>query len=170
MKYGELTLGQIEALFNRLGGLDLIRRILRDEVEVKVVPRYKCLSYVGIIKVENYGDVYIFDAKPGASYEVIARELPDGHIFPMVDAGGIPLLHPLLEAQAMGGSGALILDGNPNLFYAKNGSHPSYEIWIYFDPEKQELSHIPRRTSTLSGCWHNGARIISATQPPDQLN
>lgn len=35
MKYGELNLGQIEAIVNKLGGMDGVRRFLSDELEVK---------------------------------------------------------------------------------------------------------------------------------------
>ncbi|MBU3942394.1 hypothetical protein KKA24_00245, partial [Patescibacteria group bacterium] len=37
MKYGELNLGQIEAIVNRLGWMDGVRRFLSDELEVKEV-------------------------------------------------------------------------------------------------------------------------------------
>jgi len=30
MKYGELNLGQVEAVVNKLGGMDGVRRLLRD--------------------------------------------------------------------------------------------------------------------------------------------
>lgn len=36
MKYGNLTLGQIEALVNKLGGMDAVMSILRDVTEVVV--------------------------------------------------------------------------------------------------------------------------------------
>ncbi len=40
MKYGELTLGQIEALVNKLGGMEGVSRFLRGELEVKVTERF----------------------------------------------------------------------------------------------------------------------------------
>jgi hypothetical protein len=42
MKYGELTLGQIEALVNKLGGMEVVRNILADKVEVVA----KTVSYI----------------------------------------------------------------------------------------------------------------------------
>lgn len=36
MKYGELNLGQIEAIVNKLGGMEGVQRFLRDEVEIVV--------------------------------------------------------------------------------------------------------------------------------------
>ena len=35
MKYGELNLGQVEALVNKLGGMDGVRLLLGDELEIK---------------------------------------------------------------------------------------------------------------------------------------
>lgn len=39
MKYGELTLGQIEAIVNKLGGMEGIYRLLRGELEVREVKK-----------------------------------------------------------------------------------------------------------------------------------
>lgn len=36
MKYGEITLGQVEAVINKLGGMDGVRRLLADELTVTV--------------------------------------------------------------------------------------------------------------------------------------
>lgn len=40
-KYGELTMGQIEALVNRLGGMKSVHSILKGESTVKVMPAEK---------------------------------------------------------------------------------------------------------------------------------
>ncbi|MBI2099358.1 hypothetical protein HYT45_03025 [Candidatus Uhrbacteria bacterium] len=40
MKYGELTLGQVEAIVNKLGGMEGVSRFLRGELEVKAVERF----------------------------------------------------------------------------------------------------------------------------------
>ncbi|MFA5935146.1 MAG: hypothetical protein WC827_04665 [Candidatus Paceibacterota bacterium] len=42
MKYGELNLGQIEALVNKLGGMDAVRNILSGVVEITT----KVISYI----------------------------------------------------------------------------------------------------------------------------
>lgn len=42
MKYGELNLGQIEALVNKLGGMDAVRNILSGVVEITT----KAISYI----------------------------------------------------------------------------------------------------------------------------
>jgi hypothetical protein len=39
MKYGDLTLGQIEAIINKLGGYDMALRFLRDELSVSTPSR-----------------------------------------------------------------------------------------------------------------------------------
>lgn len=36
MKYGNLNLGQIEALVNKLGGMEAVERILREEVKISL--------------------------------------------------------------------------------------------------------------------------------------
>jgi len=41
MKYGDITLGQTEALFNRLGGETAVRRILADELIVRLEERVR---------------------------------------------------------------------------------------------------------------------------------
>lgn len=48
MKYGDLTLGQVEAVVNKLGGMDGVRRLLADELTVKakeiVFPIWKAIK------------------------------------------------------------------------------------------------------------------------------
>src|SRR5574344_1916264 len=45
MKYGELNLGQIEALVNKLGGMDAVRNILSGVVEITT----KAISYIATV-------------------------------------------------------------------------------------------------------------------------
>src|SRR3989338_5086422 len=52
MKYGELTPGQTEALVNRLGGMDVVKGILSNELMVTVVNAVaKLLWYVATVKI-----------------------------------------------------------------------------------------------------------------------
>jgi hypothetical protein len=43
MKYGSVMLGQVEALINKLGGEDVVKRILADEVVVSITQKAKKL-------------------------------------------------------------------------------------------------------------------------------
>lgn len=43
MKYGELNLGQIEAIVNKLGGMDGVRRFLSGETVVKIEEEFSAL-------------------------------------------------------------------------------------------------------------------------------
>lgn len=56
MKYGSVTLGQVEAVINKLGGEEVLRRILSGEVTVSIVETVKkatnkLLELVGVVTV-----------------------------------------------------------------------------------------------------------------------
>lgn len=42
MKYGELSLGQVEAVVNKLGGMEGVQKLLRGEITVSEPPRAWC--------------------------------------------------------------------------------------------------------------------------------
>jgi hypothetical protein len=57
MKYGELNLGQVEAIVNKLGGLDGVRRFLADELVVKPIqPELKIFKTLKLGTVKTADD------------------------------------------------------------------------------------------------------------------
>lgn len=83
MKYGEMTLGQIEALVNKLGGMDKVRQILSGTVEVVM----NVISFlVGTSKqVVNY-DRSIADSLKAGKYDWKNDNLTDAN-FPSKEKG-----------------------------------------------------------------------------------
>lgn len=49
MKYGNLNLGQIEALVNKLGGMESVERVLRDEVIIRLTPTLNEKEYTVVV-------------------------------------------------------------------------------------------------------------------------
>ncbi|MEK7066059.1 MAG: hypothetical protein AAB965_00635, partial [Patescibacteria group bacterium] len=47
MKYGELTMGQIEAMVNKLGGMEGVQRLLSGELVIQAVRRLLAISRAG---------------------------------------------------------------------------------------------------------------------------
>lgn len=47
MKYGDLTLGQIEALVNKVGGIDRVKRVLSGRTEVVLVSHWRTIIGLG---------------------------------------------------------------------------------------------------------------------------
>lgn len=59
MKYGELNLGQIEAVVNKLGGMDGVHRLLANELTIQAVasswPVWKTITIGGVLPSELTG-------------------------------------------------------------------------------------------------------------------
>lgn len=54
MKYGDLNLGQIEAIVNKLGGMDGVRRFLSGELVVKAAEFLKFVAEVAVGGTERF--------------------------------------------------------------------------------------------------------------------
>lgn len=54
MKYGELNLGQVEAIVNKLGGMDGVRRFLAGSIEVVVKKLLTLVTTVKVATVEHF--------------------------------------------------------------------------------------------------------------------
>lgn len=54
MKYGELNLGQIEALVNKLGGMDGVKRFLAGSIDVVVKKILTLVTTVKVVAVERF--------------------------------------------------------------------------------------------------------------------
>lgn len=62
MKYGELTLGQIEALVNKLGGKDVVKGILSGESRVVVTNvAATLLKFIGTVQIAATGEFFARD-------------------------------------------------------------------------------------------------------------
>ena len=83
MKYGELNLGQIEALLNKLGGMDVVLDILRGSVEVVT----KVVSYLVATSKQtvNY-DRSVADSLKAGKYDWTNSDITDEN-FPSTEKG-----------------------------------------------------------------------------------
>jgi hypothetical protein len=73
MKYGELTLGQVEAIVNKLGGMDGVKGFLSGALVVTKVVVNKLLEFVGTVSVsaaEKFVTADHFKIDTSASAEV----------------------------------------------------------------------------------------------------
>lgn len=61
MKYGNLTLGQIEAGINKIGGEEAFMRLLRDELVISEVTVKKLLEFVKTISLPAIGTFVVAD-------------------------------------------------------------------------------------------------------------
>jgi hypothetical protein len=80
MKYGELTLGQVEAIVNKLGGMDGVKGFLSGALVVTKVVVNKLLEFIGTVSVsaaEKFATADHFKIDTSASAEVKIGYLGD---------------------------------------------------------------------------------------------
>lgn len=74
MKYGELNLGQIEALVNKLGGMDGVRRFLSGELVVKAEELEFLLELIEVITLPATAEKFV------ASDKFVVNTRPDARV------------------------------------------------------------------------------------------
>lgn len=72
MKYNELTLGQIEAVFNKLGGMEGVKRFLAGTVEVVVKKLLEQVGSISLPPVERFvaKDHFVVDTSSEAKVKI----------------------------------------------------------------------------------------------------
>ncbi|QQG42801.1 MAG: hypothetical protein HYW15_01155 [Candidatus Giovannonibacteria bacterium] len=63
MKYGELTLGQVEAIVNKIGGVDGVRRLLAGELSVRATEESKLLELLGTVTIPARAERFVVAEK-----------------------------------------------------------------------------------------------------------
>jgi len=183
IKYSELNLGQIEAVVNKLGGMEGVRRLLAGTVEIiaksilqlvnseiKVSAR-ECFVVGGNFKKGNAGIYYLGDnfqkwfgskvetnipASTLSSHKLMQSSL-DGPI--KTELGGnhetfLSWLFEKIEAQADGREGELLVSGYANIFYVDGRVvYAGWNVGFGWDVHAYEV--------TNPDAWNDGRRVFS---------
>ncbi len=183
IKYNELNLGQIEAIVNKLGGMEGVRRLLADMIEIvansilelvssdiKVSARERFVV-ADNFKKGNAGIYYLgdnfkkwFGSKvetnvPAAtlSSRRLTQSSVDGPI--KVELGEnhetfLSWLFEKIEAQADGHEGELLVNGYANIFYVDG--RVVYAFWCAGDGWRVDAGEVADPDT-----WSAGGRVFS---------
>ncbi|MCX6760056.1 MAG: hypothetical protein NTW46_01795, partial [Candidatus Nealsonbacteria bacterium] len=145
MKYGELNLGQVEAIVNKLGGMEGVQRFLRGELTLKEPDLLKQVETVAVKGAErfvakdhlkeanvgwtsdNFQKLFLDKVEESVKDAAIAvhrleRDSLDAPI--LAELGNraetkLAYLFELLEKQSKGEKGTLLTNGYANIAYIK---------------------------------------------------
>jgi hypothetical protein len=177
MKYASLDLGTIEAVVNKLGGMEGVKSFLNGSTEVVA---FKILSLVNGNIVSDavhafdlqkfYGSiegirfpvntVKNFGAASLKSYELrrdsydwdIAKDMPEKFQFDLSEA--LARIAQMIERQSDGKGGAPLSNGNENLFYVSD-----LVLRVRWDVSRHEWHVYPQMRDLK--CWSAGDRVFS---------
>ena len=189
MKYGELNLGQIEALVNKAGGMENVLCVLRGDAEMEI-KRINLLSKLGIVEVpaiENFvlteevikeANVYAW----GSFREMFFRKQEQGvtanrlaiHSLgknsldspirkELGDNEEITLAHfvHLLKQQSEGQDGVLLTNGYANIAYIKGNNGNLWAVYAYWNSGNRYWS-VHASSVGIPDDWRAGCQVISS--------
>ncbi|MDO8495220.1 MAG: hypothetical protein Q7S32_01675 [bacterium] len=149
MKYGELNLGQIEAIVNKLGGMDGVQRLLSGELVFKAVELLRQIATVSSSAITKFVAKDVFTTKNksvkiyfvGDNFKKVMLDKVESGIeattlivsklekasldVPILSELGdraettLGQLYGLLMAQPNGEAGSLLTNGYANIFYIR---------------------------------------------------
>lgn len=186
MKYGELNLGQIEAIVNKLGGMEGVHRFLRGEMiarELNLLRQINTVATSGAKKFVardalkdanvgwtdgNFKKLFLDKVEEDVGDATIAvyrlnKDSLDAMIFAELgNRAEVKLVHffELLKRQSKGENGALLRNGYPNVAYIKgnNGS-----VWAFFASWRSGLGcwFVSAQSFEVSCGWDAGSQVLS---------
>lgn len=174
IKYSELTLGQIEAIGNKLNGMEGIRRLLTDELEV--VDRTKRIVSTNLVNagitlasqmldpklfldemVEFYGQVY--DIKPMKLLEVSLPKPQPGFCWGLIMIPGITIEQDLTGCNKDFGVWRWTDDNLDKITKSvRSANKSSYAVWLRDRVEADE-EHKSKSYKVLAEVKINGINL-----------
>jgi len=175
MKYGQLNLGQIEALVNKLGGMDAVMSILRGDAVGGNFDHHKFFqNRKGLWISEEFVERILsvtkkteriqlpkhvsgFTLPKNMSDAEIRRELGDNHVFSATE--GCVAIDEMIYRQPNGENGDLVNDGKANIFYVRGEGREVFTVGVRWDAGAREWIVFAYRLVDYR--WSAGRRAFS---------
>lgn len=188
MKYGELNLGQIEALVNKAGGMDNVLCVLRGDAEMEI-KRIKLLSKLRTVEVpavenfvlteevlkeanvyawDNFRKIFLGKQEQGVTANRLAihslgKNSLDAPIRKELGCGEeITLAHfvHLLKEQSKGQDGVLLTNGYANIAYIKGNDGNLWAVDAHWDSVRR-CWFVSADSIEYPRIWRAGFQVIS---------
>lgn len=188
MKYGELNLGQIEALVNKAGGMDNVLCVLRGdaEMEIKRIRLLSKLTTVEVPFIENFvfteqvikeANIYAWDnfrklflgkeEKEAKANRLVIHRLGKNSLDAPIrkelgEGEEITLAHfvHLLKLQSQGQNGVLLTNGYANVAYIKGNDGNLWAVYASWHSGSRDW-HVDARSVEFPYDWDAGRQVLS---------
>lgn len=189
MKYSGLTLGEIEAIVNMLGGVEGVKKFLRGELVVSEAQAEGLLRHITTtsvsganrfvadkesLKAANIGwtsghfeRLFLPKVEMAAFDTLAVSELTEASTDALIleelgDRAEISLTHffRLLERQANGEGGLLLINGDVNIAYIRGVDGNLWAVNANWD-DKHRYWFVFAGSVERSGKWLEGCRVLS---------
>lgn len=190
MKYGELTLGQIEALVNKVGGMEGVQRILTDATEVVVKAATKLLELVTTVETtgikafkaggkfregkttdgvkiawlsDNFKENFLGKTEQNVAQAAFRiQKLKKASLDELGDTAEIFLaqLWELLKKQGNGQRGDLLVSGYANITYIRDSSGNLWAVCAHWRADHDGW-HVNADSVTDPSLWYADNQVVS---------
>ncbi|MEK7562094.1 MAG: hypothetical protein AAB509_00230 [Patescibacteria group bacterium] len=187
MKYNDITLGQVEAVWNKLGGMEGVERFLRGEVTFKQPALLRKLASVQVDAVvrlvadektrkdanvgwtgDNFKKFFLGNVEEDVEAIIVAvhrlgqSSLDAPIMTELGDRAKIKIAHffELLKKQSRGEDGVLLTNGYANVAYIKGSDGNVWAVRAYWGSYSSYWS-VEANSVGSPSMWVAGVQILS---------